>query len=156
MINIHLSYDIRMNSLLRRLCSRVAIHPTIPGVSWREWRGAWPPPRWFINPHTFSQEEKQHYLPNVRIQENQLKDKYLYRIIARNSSYGIYHYKTRSFEIARWKSIDCLQKNAKFFLDREYDFNCGPPSGTVVPKQELGPYNSNESDKLMFLRSYGA
>ena len=66
---------------------------------------------------------------------NEMKEGYLYRIRARNSSFGIWRESEKSFVIRRLKF-------QSIFTFEEYHYDTGPPYGTVRPLEELelSPY----------------
>ena len=61
---------------------------------------------------------------------NQCKDRFLYHIISRNLSYGIYDEKNKGF-------IGIRHKFGYDYLFTEYHYDIGPPFGTVKPQTEL-------------------
>ena len=61
---------------------------------------------------------------------NDLKPYHLYKIHARNSSFGIYTPKDYGFLIRRLKFYD-------IYLFTEYHYDTGMPYGTVKPQKEL-------------------
>jgi hypothetical protein len=96
-------------------------------------------------------ESEYWYKPWSRILEKDLKDRYIYRIRARNSSIGVYNQKYRSFTLPRYK-ID------SWFLFDEYDFATGPPYGTAVPYEEIqrmsDTFYVHKKSKLNYLKKF--
>lgn len=78
------------------------------------------------------------------------KDGYLYKIAARNASYGIFNQKDNSFIISRYKFKDN-------YLFPEYHWDTGEPYGTVKPLEEMNkaPEEMTDEEKLNYLNSIG-
>lgn len=70
----------------------------------------------------------------------------VYKIAARNGSFGIYSVTEKSFTLSRFKFGDN-------FLFDEYHWDTGEPFGTVKPMEDLGPAPTfkEEADKLKYL-----
>lgn len=60
-----------------------------------------------------------------------LTEGHLYRIHSRNLPYGVYD--------GRSGFIGIREKFGGLFLFTEYDYDDGPPFGTVIVKEDLGP-----------------
>ena len=77
------------------------------------------------------------------------KDGYLYRINARNASYGIYNEKKKSFTISRYKF-------GEVFLFHEDHWDTGAPHGTAKCLKEIekAPEFNNDKEKLEYLDKF--
>lgn len=72
------------------------------------------------------------------------KDGYLYRIVARNASLGIWNEKNKSFSISRFKFGDN-------FIFEEFHWETGPPYGTARPLEELEKSPNLQSTNQMIV-----
>jgi hypothetical protein len=70
-----------------------------------------------------------------------LEDRHVYKIIARNARYGIWLPETESFLISRFK----FDNN---YLFEEYHWDTGPPFGTAKPLEHIGPLPDHLKDVL--------
>ena len=86
----------------------------------------------------------------IYIKIPKLKDGYIYRINARNASFGIWYQKHKSFIISRWKFGD----NYTF---EEYHHDTGAPFGTVRPWKEIekSPFIPEQDTERIFTSKDG-
>jgi len=86
-------------------------------------------------------------MPEDYIEMSKCKDNWVYRIDARNGSFGIYREDKKHFELARNKFGDT-------FIDCEDHWDTGAPHGTVMPIQTWGPSPEfkDEDAKIKYLQ----
>jgi len=76
------------------------------------------------------------------IKMEDLKDGYLYKIIARNAQYGIWRAKTKGFTISRIKFRDN-------FMFEEHHYDCESfPTAQPIEKIEKSPFNTDDFDLI--------
>jgi hypothetical protein len=78
----------------------------------------------------------------------ELKDGYLYEVIARNAKYGIWNSDTQGFTISRIKF-------GSNFLFEEYHYDC-PSFATAQPVKEIekAPSGAGEKEVLEYLNKF--
>lgn len=59
-------------------------------------------------------------------------DGMLYRLSSRNLTVGVFHKETKGF-------IGIREKFGDLYLFTEFHWDTGPPFGTVLPKEAIGP-----------------
>jgi len=69
-----------------------------------------------------------YYIPYIKLED--CKHGYVYRIVSRNLSFGVYDKSVQGFVGIRTKFGDR-------YLFTEYHWDTGEPFGTVCPKQEI-------------------
>ena len=76
------------------------------------------------------------------IKMKDLKDGYLYKIIARNAQYGIWRAKTKGFTISRIKFRDN-------FMFEEHHYDCEAfPTAQPIEEIEKSPFNTDDFDMI--------